>query len=155
MPQKTDSRRVRSGRLSAIRLSYRMARVPVALLLALFVSGCQTLDRNELTWQTLHAIDVAQTLNAANDPCYMEKAWLTQRLIGEQPSEASVVLWGVGTAIAHKLVADLMERRGAPGWAQKLWDFGTISHTGYAVVTNHHNGVRPWGDNQLHNGCYR
>ncbi|TDJ30338.1 MAG: hypothetical protein E2O59_02720, partial [Gammaproteobacteria bacterium] len=81
MPQKTDSRRVPSAYLSAIRSAYRTARVPVALLLALFASCCLTLDRNELTWQTLHAVDVAQTLNAANDPCYIEKAWLTQRMI--------------------------------------------------------------------------
>ena len=149
-----DSRRV-PPYFAAMRCAYRMIGTPVVLLLGLLAGGCQTMDRNELTWQTLHAVDVAQTLNAASDPCYREKAWMTRRMIGEQPSDASVLLWGVGTAIAHKLVADLMERRDAPGWAQKMWQYGTISHTGYAVVANHQNGVRAWGDNQNYDGCYR
>ena len=80
---------------------------------------------------------------------------MTKRLIGEQPSDASVVLWGLGTAIAHKLVSDLLEKKDAPKWMQKMWDVGTISHTGYAVVSNHQSGVRPWGDNQFYAGCNR
>lgn len=113
------------------------------------------MDKREVTWQTLHAIDVSQTLNAASDPCYMETSWMTKRLIGEQPSDADVLVWGIATAITHRWISNALEARDAPRWVQAVWDLGTIGHTGYAVVNNHHNGVRPWGDNLTHSGCYR
>lgn len=129
--------------------------VVAPVLLCLLAGGCQTMDQDELAWQALHAVDVAQTLNAASDPCYMEKSWLTKRMIGEQPSDAGVILWGIGSALVHKWVADQLEQRDAPRWAQTVWSYGTITHTGYAVMTNHENGVRPWGENENHDGCYR
>jgi hypothetical protein len=131
--------------------------VPIALLMTLLAGGCQSMrmDQEELTWQALHAVDVAQTLNAANDPCYREEDWLTKRMIGEQPSDGSVLLWGVGTAVLHKVVGDYLDRRDAPGWVQKMWDYGSISHKGLTVMSNHSNGVRPWGDNQFVRGCSR
>src|SRR5690606_24078535 len=70
------------------RSTHRFACGLLVLAASVWLGGCQGMDRRELTWQTLHAIDVAQTLNAASDPCYEEKAWLTQRLIGAQPSDA-------------------------------------------------------------------
>ena len=119
------------------------------------LSGCQSIDKREMAWQTLHAIDVSQTLNAAGDPCYKEVSWMTKRLIGEQPSQAEVMVWGIATAMAHMWISNKLEQRDAPRWVQAVWDFGTIGHTGYAVVNNHANGVRPWGDNELHSECYR
>ena len=129
-----------------------------ALSIAVFgalLSGCQSMDERELTWQTLHAIDVSQTLNAASDPCYKEVSWMTKRLIGEQPSDGEVIVWGIATAMAHMWIANTLEERNAPKWVQAVWDLGTIGHTGYAVVNNHDNGVRPWGDNVSHSECYR
>ncbi len=116
--------------------------------------GCQSMDRQELTWQALHAVDVAQTLNAAGDPCYEEQAWLTKRLIGEQPSDPDVIAWGVGTALVHLWIARELERRDAPRWLQATWSIGTIGATGYTIVDNHRNGVRPWGANRDHAGCH-
>lgn len=116
--------------------------------------GCQSMDREEVVWQGLHVVDVAQTLNAASDPCYEETAWLTQRIIGKQPSDAEVVAWGVGTAVVHWWVARELERRDAPRWLQATWSLGTIGSTGYAVVDNHRNGVRPWGNNLDHENCH-
>ena len=54
---------------------------------ALLSGGCQSLNlsNEEIAWQTLHAVDVAQTLSAAEDPCYVEAAYFTRQLIGEQP----------------------------------------------------------------------
>ncbi|MFW6093271.1 MAG: hypothetical protein ACODAC_04800 [Pseudomonadota bacterium] len=120
-----------------------------------FAGGCQSLDRDELTWQTLHAMDVAQTLSAAGDPCYEEEAWLTRRIIGEQPSESEVLAWGIGTSLMHAWVSDALERRNAPGWLQKAWELGTLGHTTYAVGSNHEAGVRPFGRNREVPGCYR
>lgn len=121
-----------------------------------WLGGCQSIemDRQELAWQSLHAVDVAQTLNAARDPCYQENAWLTKRIIGEQPSDADVLAWGVGTAMFHAWVSDSLESRHAPLWMHMLWDLGTLGHTAYAVGSNHHNGVRPFGDNRDVAGCY-
>lgn len=121
----------------------------------LLLGGCQSMDREEMTWQMLHAMDVAQTLNAANDPCYKEDAWLTKRLIGEQPSDSEVLAWGVGTAVIHAWVSGSLEDRGAPRWVQKLWELGTLGHTSYAIGSNHEAGVRPFGSNREVGGCYR
>lgn len=120
-----------------------------------WLGGCQSMDRQELAWQTLHAVDVAQTLNAASDPCYKEDAWLTQRLIGAQPSDGEVLAWGVGTALFHAWISNALEDRGAPVWVQKVWTLGTLGHTSYAVTTNHEAGVRPFGGNRPVPGCHR
>lgn len=137
-------------------MAHRSTLPRILLILSLVAAafGCQSVDRAELTWQTLHAVDVAQTLNAASDPCYKENAWLTKRIIGEQPSDAEVMAWGIGTAILHRWIANELERRDAPRWLQASWSIGTIGSTAYAVVDNHHNGVRPWGDNLDHENCY-
>ncbi len=119
------------------------------------LGGCASLDRQELTWQALHAVDVAQTLNAASDPCYKEDAWLTSRLIGSQPNDAEVLAWGVGTAVLHAWISSALEERGAPVWVQRVWDLGTLGHTTYAVVSNHSEGVRPFGSNREVDGCLR
>ncbi len=130
-------------------------RKPLLLAALWALGGCQSMDSDELTWQTLHAMDVAQTLNAARDPCYEEQAWLTKRLIGEQPSDASVIAWGVGTSVAHAWISGALEDRGAPVWVQKLWELGTLGHTTYAIGSNHEAGVRPFGSNRDVAGCYR
>lgn len=121
------------------------------------LGGCETLhsmDQQEMTWQAMHAIDVAQTLNAASDPCYKEKAWLTSRLIGAQPSDAEVLAWGVATAVVHAWVSHTLRESDAPRWVQKVWDFGTLGHTTYAISNNHEAGVRPFGSNKAVPGCY-
>jgi hypothetical protein len=130
-------------------------RTSFALLICVsWLAGCQSMSREEKTWQVLHAMDVAQTLNAASDPCYREKAWLTKRLIGEQPSDGQVIAWGVGTAVMHAWVSNGLEERGAPRWVQKLWELGTLGHTSYAIGSNHEAGVRPFGSNRDVENCY-
>ena len=123
----------------------------------LFAAGCQSLDfsREEIAWQTLHAVDVAQTLSAAGDPCYVEDAYVTRALIGSQPSEGEVLLWGAGMAVGHAWVTGLLERHAAPGWLRKTWSYATITGTGIAIASNHAEGVRMFGDNEPVEGCYR
>jgi hypothetical protein len=133
----------------------RLRKVLVLIAGLWWLGGCQSMDREELTWQALHAMDVAQTLNAAGDPCYEENAWLTRRLIGSQPNDAEVMAWGVGTAVFHAWISNALEERGAPVWVQKVWELGTLGHTSYAIGTNHENGVRPFGKNRDVPGCYR
>lgn len=130
-----------------------------ALLLAgasLLSAGCESLDLSgeEIAWQTLHAIDVAQTLSAADDPCYEEDAFFTRALIGSQPSQGEVLLWGAGMAVGHAWITGLLERHEAPMWVRKTWSYATIAGTGIAIVNNHSEGVRVFGDNEKVNGCY-
>ena len=126
-------------------------RVPLFLLL--FVSGCQNMTPTERTWQTLHAIDVAQTLNATSDGCYREVNSVTRRLIGSQPSEERVLAWGLAMGFLHAGVSRTLEERGAPRWLRMTWDVLTISSTGSAVLSNHREGARPWGSNEPVPGC--
>ncbi|MEZ5558656.1 MAG: hypothetical protein R3E86_08970 [Pseudomonadales bacterium] len=132
-----------------------VARGAAVVVVGLLSGGCASMDRDEATWLALHSMDVAQTLNAASDPCYEETAWLTSRLIGNQPSDAEVLAWGVGTAVAHAWIGRVLEEQGAPRWVQKAWDVTTISYTTYTISQNHADGVRPFGDNQPVDGCYR
>lgn len=120
------------------------------------LGGCQSLDlsSDEITWQALHAMDVAQTVSAARDPCYEEDAWLTEKLIGAQPSTGEVLLWGAGTSIAHAWISGMLESRDAPRWVQKTWSYATITSTGFAVASNHAEGVRVFGSNKPVEGCY-
>lgn len=119
-------------------------------------AGCQSLDLSgeEITWQTLHAIDVAQTLSAADDPCYVEDAVITRSLIGSQPSQGEVLLWGAGMAVGHAWVTGLLEEHGAPVWLRRTWSYATITGTGIAIASNHDEGVRVFGDNKPVDGCY-
>lgn len=107
-----------------------------------------------MTWQGLHAMDVAQTVSAARDPCYEEDAWLTQKLIGSQPSTGEVLLWGVGTSLAHAWISNTLADQNAPRWLQKTWSYATITSSGFAVASNHSEGVRVFGDNKSVEGCY-
>jgi hypothetical protein len=134
----------------------RLIRSYVALVCLLLLGGCQSLELSsqEVSWQALHAMDIAQTLSAADDPCYQEDAWLTQKLIGKQPSDAEVLAWGIGTAIGHMMVSHTLNVMNAPQWLQKAFSYGTLSYTGYTVANNYDEGVRAFGDNKDVSGCY-
>jgi uncharacterized membrane protein len=123
---------------------------------ALLAGGCETvgLSGEEITWQTLHAVDVAQTISAAEDPCYVEDALITRQIIGSQPSGGEVLLWGAGMAVGHAWVSSALEARGAPRWLQKTWSFATITGTGIAIASNHSEGIRVIGSNRPVDGCY-
>ena len=98
-------------------------------------------------------LTLPKRLNASKDPCYKEAAWLTQKLIGEQPSDAQVVAWGIGTAVAHWWIGKTLKEHDAPRWLQNFWSYTTIAHSSYAVINNHQNGVRAFNDNQSVDGC--
>ena len=57
----------------------RIQKVLPILCLLVLSGGCQNMTPQERTWQSLHAIDVAQTLNATSDRCYREVNPLTRR----------------------------------------------------------------------------
>lgn len=134
----------------------RSVLTPVLLAGSVLCAGCQSLElsNEEIAWQTLHAVDIAQTLSAAQDPCYVEDAYVTRRLIGSQPSSGEVLLWGAGMAVGHAFVTNMLEKHHAPRWVQKTWSYATITGTGIAIASNHAEGVRVFGDNESVDGCY-
>ncbi len=134
----------------------RTVLVPAMLAGTVLSAGCQSLElsNEEIAWQTLHAVDIAQTLSAAQDPCYVEDAYITKRLIGSQPSTGEVLLWGAGMAVGHAFVSNFLEQRNAPQWVQKTWSYATITSTGIAIASNHSEGVRVFGDNEPVEGCF-
>ena len=129
---------------------------PVLLAGSVLSAGCQSLElsNEEIAWQTLHAVDIAQTLSAAQDPCYVEDAYITRQLIGSQPSTGEVLLWGAGVAVGHAWVTNLLEQQDAPRWVQKTWSYATITSTGVAIASNHSEGVRVFGANESVDGCF-
>ena len=134
----------------------RSVLTPFLIIGSVLSAGCQSLEfsNEEIAWQTLHAVDIAQTLSAAQDPCYVEDAYLTRQLIGSQPSTGEVLLWGAGVAVGHAFVTNLLEKQNAPRWVQKTWSYATITSTGIAIASNHSEGVRVFGDNKPVEGCY-
>ena len=65
----------------------------ILFILAIVLSavGCKSMPNEEIMWQALHAIDFAQTMSIASDPCYVESGAFTSRVIGEDPSKGEVV----------------------------------------------------------------
>lgn len=127
---------------------------PAIIAGSLLTGGCQSLSSEEIAWQTLHAVDVAQTLSAAQDPCYVEDAYITRQLIGRNPSTGEVLAWGAGIAVGHAFVTNLLERHDAPVWVRKTWSYATITSTGIAIANNHSEGIRVFGDNKPVEGCF-
>jgi hypothetical protein len=116
----------------------------------------------EGVWQGLHAIDVATTIKGpALDHCYVEADPVTKRLIGERPSVAGVVGWGIGYSALHYVVSAELSEHDAPKWVQWAWQAFNIEDTGRAVVNNFRIGIRFGGPNSHPGlvgnklGCYR
>lgn len=120
-----------------------MRKVAVAVA-CLLLAGCASMNGMERAWQVTHAIDAAQTLSIAGDECYEEQNWATRRLIGRRPSEADVVAWWAGTAIAHAWVSRRLEGR----W-RAVWQSVTLVYGVDTVIENHRAGIRVDGDNLI------
>lgn len=124
------------------------------LLVLALLCGCADLRSfppetraEELTWQTLHAIDISQTHGIAHDPdCYYEM--VSDPLIGRHPSQGAVALWGITWATLHFVITDLMVDHDAPPWLVRGWMFVTIGSTAYWVHHNNQIGIRPFGHNE-------
>lgn len=111
-------------------------------------SGCAS-SPSEIAWQTLHVVDVAQTINGpARDDCYREAHW-PQYLIGEKPSTEAVIAWGVAVGAAHYALDRWLENTGRADKTAWRWLRAIdLTYKTYTVTRNHAIGVRPWGDNR-------
>ena len=136
-----------TGTQAARPRSFTVRITSTAGILAL-VSGCAS-SPSEIAWQSMHLVDVAQTINGpARDECFHERDPITRSLIGRQPSTESVLLWGVGVGVAHYALDRWLANS---GHADKKWvqilralDLGA---KGFTIGRNHQIGIRPFGDN--------
>lgn len=115
----------------------------------LILTGCASMSPAERAWQTMHAIDMAQTLNGpASDPCYRETGLITSRVIGSQPEPAQVVAWGAAYAVAHAYAWQWIDRQGWPRGLTIALRTVDLANKVTVIGHNHRQGVRPFGDNQ-------
>lgn len=84
----------------------------ISMLAIIFSTGCAsttsssqdfTFTKEEALWQSLHVVDVLQTRSIAKDTtgCRHESNPITRRLIGKQPNEDGVLIWGVVLGLGH------------------------------------------------------
>jgi hypothetical protein len=129
-------------------------RIPIALLLGmLLTAGCAAwrdfspeTRAEEVTWQSLHAIDTAQTLSIARDPdCYYEM--VSNPAIGRHPTPGPVLAWMTGTSVLHFTITELLTRNTSPGLV-RFWEGLSIGWTGYWVSHNYAIGLRVFSHNE-------
>ena len=82
---------------------------------ALLASGCATLSPGEVAYQSLHAVDVAQTVEIARNPARFQEVDMgTRALIGSHPSVGGVLAWGAANAIGHYAIDDYLYSHNHP-----------------------------------------
>jgi len=128
-----------------------------AVLLAAVVGlgGCTAMRQpEEIAWQTMHVYDTLQTADIVGDPCYKEGHPITRKLIGEQPTKEGVAAWGVGSALFHAGVSELLLRKDMRK-TYRVWQAITIIDTGMAISDGISVGVRVGAPNtrRIENGC--
>lgn len=95
----------------------------------------------EAVYQSLHAIDAAQTVQIAKDPAHYyekESAWA----IGAHPSEGAVIKYMATEAVIHAAVTATLVKLDAPTWALRTWELITIGDTVNCVRGNFKIGLR-------------
>lgn len=126
-------------------------KLPVLVLLFPILIGCESLQLSdrEIAWQTLHAADVLQTYHGpAKDPRYVEADPFTKKIIGTKPSGDRVILWGVGSSVAHYYVMKALDDSNLPKWTKNfVWGID-FSYKGYTIYNNHKIGIRLDGNNK-------
>ncbi len=112
--------------------------------------GCSTLPKAEMPFHALHLVDVAQTINAGRDECFVEINPVTRRIIGEQPSAGQVLLWGAAVSLAQYGVSRALEPHPK---AYRAFQVVTTYTQVQTIYKNHRVGVRPYGSNRRPSGC--
>jgi transcriptional regulator with XRE-family HTH domain len=126
-----------------------------AALIAISLTGCAALSQpQEMAWQSLNAVDMAQTYSGAGDRCYGEGNPVTQALIGEHPTHTAVVLSSTGYALAHAAISEALLDHDHPT-LEKIWQYATLIDKAYAVGHNYYIGIRIGGSNKPVDGCSR
>lgn len=114
----------------------RAAAIGAALALAL--TGCASLPPEEITYQTVHLIDTAQTLEIARHPDKFRETNLT---MGDHPNTARVIGWSVTLGAVHYVVSDFLLSHDMPK-TYAAWQLVTIGATAKDVRDNYRIGLR-------------
>jgi uncharacterized protein YceK len=115
--------------------------VKVFTLLLLLLTGCSSMSKKEIVWQSLHAVDVAQTLQIAkNADCFAERNPMTVQVIGEHPSEKNVLAWGVLLSIGYHYLDEWLTKN-TPNSTANTFRFLFISDKSVAVMNNFNDGL--------------
>lgn len=116
--------------------------------LALLATGCVSIDSmsretkaEEIAWQTLHAIDSAQTYKNVTTMC-MRETGSAQIFLGSQPNQFQVAAWAIGSAYAHGLITSWLSEHDSPKWLMRSWQAISIGVTLDTVAKNHAVGIR-------------
>lgn len=96
---------------------------------------------SETAYQTLHLVDLGQTLDiAANPDRYYEResAWA----IGAHPSRGKVLAYFALTAYGHAWVTERLADNNAPRWMRRTWQAITVGDTAHCVSNNFSIGLK-------------
>lgn len=111
----------------------------------ILLQGCGAIDTmttEEKIWQSMNIVDGLQTINIAKNPrCYYEATYLSKALVGKHPSEAEVIALMTTYAVAHYQMSRFLERRDAPQWVQKTFQYVMIGTKGVTIANNHRIGL--------------
>ena len=122
-----------------------------------------SMDKHEVAWHTLNAVDMLQTINFAKEyPCYHEANPLTRRIIGKSPSTGEVIAVSLFYSGAiHYMNQWINNHPKMPKWTKNtVFTIQFVTKFDTVVINNHiDGGVRPWGDNRYsydgNGGCVR
>lgn len=127
----------------------------VLLVALLLLPSCAVTPSNvaEVTYQSLEAIDYAQTLNVVRRPDCLQESGPAHYLIGHHPDNTKLALYTVGMMGSHFLVTNWLNREidatDAEGWKAVLvvWQLGSIAFESQYVIHNFKLGSEPFGHN--------
>ena len=88
------------------------------------------LPKEEWVWQSLHAIDMAQTIRIAKNP---DKFQELNPLLGKHPSTSEVVAFAVATSVSHAYLVYKLQEAGLP---VKVFEYITIGYKGITIKKN-------------------
>lgn len=123
------------------------------VIASLALPACSTLPSYEQSWQTLNAIDFAQTVHIARAPeCFKEGDPITRSFIGSKPQTGEVVAYGALWALTHywtnRWLEGKVEQTDSKVWrgVWRGWQASTLFLSASAVQGNHKLGLRPLGE---------
>ena len=128
------------------------------ILLALLLSGCvsnpyKDMSIYERAWQASHFIDVAQTYEISQDPCYFENGFLTRDVIGRNPTTTKVAVWGVGLSYGHAQFTKWLDNTDWSPWIKNTIKTVDLGIKVDAMTNNYSIGIRIGSSNKHKRGC--
>jgi hypothetical protein len=122
--------------MKPLRLAIAAALLPLA--------GCATLPPDtraeEITYQSLAAIDATETLRTADEPARYHEM---NPILGQHPAPGSVLGYFAVCGVAHYGITDLLVSEGAPHWLLTTWESLGIGLESAMVIHNTSVGIVP------------